>query len=359
MREAAARDFQKMIPISKNNARTPGLIITGVYSAPGGFSATFGTTGRGWVTCKGISAEATYKVERVGNQLQVKLLDYTSADLLGYGSEALSKLAPAEQMNPTEWQRQRVAFPVLADGKLSASGTIRVTGQVGVGTRSGTKAVTETQHGTRTRTLTPGEADAARRAGANPVKNGMTYTITEPTTTEMTSTVPTSETAYETRTVTCPLAPMVPTGKATATAMGTSIAEGAGSALQMMFDVLGNKNPVESAANRIPDPGLRMDGQYAGQDGFDVEFYPTSAVIACRDAAVSRDYTVSASAGHVLVNIQNGATQLVLELRPDGTLTGSGSVKVDGRIVTGQDASGNIAFRPVTDTCRVGVLTPK
>ena len=62
-----------------------------------------------------------------------------------------------------------------------------------------------------------------------------------------------------------------------------------------------------------------MSGQYVGQADFDIEFRPETAVVACRDAVVARDYALAIKANQVLVTLQNGATPFVLELRPDGS----------------------------------------
>ena len=60
--------------------------------------------------------------------------------------------------------------------------------------------------------------------------------------------------------------------------------------------------------------------------------------------------------------IQDGQEFSGIRIVEDG-FTAVGVIPINDRQValvdTGQDASGNIAFRPVTDTCRVGVLTPK
>lgn len=295
------------------DSRPAGLTMSGVYSGQGGFSVTFAPDGAA-VACKGVSGIAKYTIQRDGNQLVIRLLQPSPADVLGYGSELMEKLVPkTSYANPDEWQGQRVAFPVRADGKLAASGTIRVTGPVPVGTKQ-------------------------------------VWSVME----QVYKTV----TVYEQKTEQCPLSTLTATAKASPL-VGGSVMGTFTSALGMVFD---NGDPGSSA--KVPEPGLRMNGRYAGPTGFEVEFHPESAVIGCRQATVARDYSVTASGGRVLVNIQNGGTPLALELRPDGALAGAGQVQVNGRILVGTNrrventlVTHDPVFQPVTDTCTLGVLT--
>jgi hypothetical protein len=118
-------------------------------------------------------------------------------------------------------------------------------------------------------------------------------------------------------------------------------------------------------ANKPIPPGFRVHGKYTGEDGFDIEFYPENVLIGCRDAIIARNYSVSMSGNRVLVNIQHGATPIMLELQPDGTLAGSGQVQVSSRRVVAVkqriEGTRNVqepVFEPVTDTCALGVLVP-
>jgi hypothetical protein len=309
MQQRMKQEFHELMPAwARNKPKMPGLTISGVYSGQGQFSATFGPQGRGSITCGEASAAANFHIERQGNQLHLRLLESTPADLLGFGSDALEKLTPQGTMNPTAWQDQQVVWTWRADGKLAASSPIRVTGNVYTGTATSTSGETVRLYRPVTRTCTPGVLTA--------------------------------------------------TGKATAAALGTSVAEGTSTALGAMVDILGGSDPIGNIAARAPNPGLRMDGQYVGGDGFDLEFQPSAAVIGCREAVVARDYTVSANGGRILVTIQNGGTPVVLELKSDGTLAGSGQVRVDGRVITGVNKNDQIQFMPVTATCTLGMLTP-
>jgi hypothetical protein len=234
--------------------------------------------------------------------------------------------------DPERWQDQRIAMSLRADGGLAGSGPIKVTGPVQVGWRDGTRTYYR---------------------GGVPVR-----------------TEPVREPVYENRTVTCTLGVLAPAGKVSAVEAGARPEEmlagvhGIGNVMDTLQEALSAKsleelkNASKTAAARDPDPGLRMQGRYASQGGLDIEFLHQAAVAGCRQAAFARDYTVSATAGRILVTIQNGATPIVLELKPDGTLAGSGTAKLEGRALMGMDVNAKPVFRVASDTCTLGILKP-
>jgi hypothetical protein len=105
-------------------------------------------------------------------------------------------------------------------------------------------------------------------------------------------------------------------------------------------------------------PGLRMNGEYVGQGDFSVEFFNESALVGCGDAFVADPYVVERTGTHFAVNIQHGGKSMVLALAPDGRLQGSGPIQVRGRVLTGREANGDLAFRPTAANCTIGTLTP-
>lgn len=119
--------------------------------------------------------------------------------------------------------------------------------------------------------------------------------------------------------------------------------------------IAGSPDPM---AGKTAPPGLGLTGEYGGQAGFDLDFRPDGVLVGCRDATVFRAYTVRVQGNQVLVNVQHGATPLTLSMGSDGRLTGSGSVRVDGRAVSGTAANGDIAFTPRSATCALGILPP-
>ena len=57
----------------------------------------------------------------------------------------------------------------------------------------------------------------------------------------------------------------------------------------------------------------------------------------------------------LVVTVRNGNAPFALTLRPDGTLAGSGTVDVAGRLVTGFGDTG-VTFAPHTERCAVSTL---
>ena len=108
-----------------------------------------------------------------------------------------------------------------------------------------------------------------------------------------------------------------------------------------------------------PTPaGLRMGGEYGTQAALDIEFRPEGAVLGCGPVTALKPYTVALQGGKVMVNIANGTSPLALAVGTDGKLSGSGTVKVDGRQATGVNPDGNLAYVPRSASCPVGVIAP-
>jgi hypothetical protein len=115
--------------------------------------------------------------------------------------------------------------------------------------------------------------------------------------------------------------------------------------------------PAQSATSQAP-AGPRMGGTYAGSNGFKVEFQPTAAILDCGNAHVKKPYDVQNLADRVVVTVRNGNVPLALALGADGTLAGSGTVDVAGRLVTGLNGS-DVTFAPHQERCTVGTLTAR
>lgn len=105
-------------------------------------------------------------------------------------------------------------------------------------------------------------------------------------------------------------------------------------------------------------PGLRMGGEYSGQGGFTIEFHNDSAVLECGEAIVAQPYAVARNGNQFTINIQHDSRPILLELRPDGTLAGSGPVQVNGRVLVGKNARDEFVFEPRSASCTVGLLSP-
>lgn len=142
------------------------------------------------------------------------------------------------------------------------------------------------------------------------------------------------------------LAPAGPTGT-----MGTAIGTAAGIAFGGSVE-----KAARDAEKDLPAPGVRMTGQYAIQGGLALEFRPEGVILDCGEAHVIKKYTVENRAGQILVTVRNDAP-FTLALQPNGALTGSGSVDVAGRVVTGSTPDG-IGFGARNMRCAIGTLMP-
>jgi hypothetical protein len=108
-------------------------------------------------------------------------------------------------------------------------------------------------------------------------------------------------------------------------------------------------------------PGIRMQGIFAAATGFNVQFFPESAVLGCGpDAARAYPYMVAADGTNAVIQIGALDHPLRLTFRPDGSLDpgGTGGYQVHGRSVTGQNEVGDFTFAPMEQTCNLAVLAP-
>ena len=154
---------------------------------------------------------------------------------------------------------------------------------------------------------------------------------------------------YETRTLNCGFASL----RATAPAYPE------GSVIGSLVGALnGQPDPAAQFSGTTEAPaGPRMGGTYAG-GGLKVEFRSTAAVLDCGNAHVMRPYGVQNLADRVVITVRNGNAPMTLTLGQDGSLSGSGTVDVAGRLVTGVNGS-NVTFAPHQERCTVGTLTAR
>jgi hypothetical protein len=198
-------------------------------------------------------------------------------------------------------------FTMRADGRLVGPAEADIPGQV----------ITGYQHGTRTFT------------------DGHTEPISRP--------------IYEPRTRHCAIGTLAVSSPTTQLASSSALP-----AATLDF-VLGGADKKIWAATPT---GLRLSGEYGSQAGLDIEFRPEGAVVGCREAVILRQYVVRLQGAQVVVDVQHGATPFTLMLGSDGKLTGSGTVKVDGRAITGSSPNGDFTYAPRSASCQLGVLAP-
>jgi hypothetical protein len=120
-----------------------------------------------------------------------------------------------------------------------------------------------------------------------------------------------------------------------------------------MTQVLGSQ--ASKSANTAP--GLRLIGTYAVAGGLKIEFRDDSATLECNTALSSEGYAVVPEGSQLVVKFQHSTGPLSLILQPNGSLTGSGSVDVNGRKIY-RSQSGEIAYTPQNARCTLGTLTP-
>lgn len=206
-----------------------------------------------------------------------------------------------------------IVLTVTADNKLAGPGAVPIAGQIITGYK------TEYEYNLRTG-----------------VRTGNTRQVP----------------VYAPSTQTCTAGVMASTGSSPA-------ATGVIAAVGSIFGMDQQARQMTGAKDTGPIPvGLRLTGSYAGQGGMTVEFHPDVAVVGCGQATLAHAYAVGMVGNQVAVKIQD-ASPILLAVRPDGSLNGSGSVTVNGRKVLGTDGNNNFIFAPVTATCPLGVLAAK
>jgi hypothetical protein len=221
---------------------------------------------------------------------------------------------------------------------------VDVAGRIVVGHASGGSMGYQESTHTTTRERQIDAAEARNYEGTDAVhQNGMDYSVTEQVTTTTYEPVyrPQAPPPTAPKTERCNAALLPPTG--------------AGGGVSDLLTQAFGTQPSKVAR---PSPGLRLAGTYAGPSGLRIEFREDSATVECGQAHVAEAYAVQDSGGQISVKIQNGATPFTLSLQPNGTLIGSGSIDVAGRVVTGSTENA-ITYAPRSAHCAIGTLTPK
>jgi hypothetical protein len=134
----------------------------------------------------------------------------------------------------------------------------------------------------------------------------------------------------------------------------------AGAGIQtMQMNVL--KTALGGGTGPATPVGIRMHGFCAAlSTDFSLQFFPESVIPGCGPtAARAYSYTVSATSGGGLIQIEAADHPLSVAIRSDGSLDpGSGPYQVHGRMIVGQTVSDNYTFLPFERTCNLATLTP-
>ena len=156
--------------------------------------------------------------------------------------------------------------------------------------------------------------------------------------------------------VSCQMRTVQPTGSTGPTYASQSVGLMTGSSTSAMF----GGAPTEKRP--WPGPGLRMVGSYRGAGGLSLEFHEDSVIVGCKDSFLSSSYAVRQSGDQLVVEIDNRPQRMAMRLGPDGSLAGSGGVRVEGHAFVGdkqadaQRSSGSSYFASAAASCSVGTL---
>jgi len=123
------------------------------------------------------------------------------------------------------------------------------------------------------------------------------------------------------------------------------------SALGTVLDTLSGNAPRQLM---LP-PGPRMTGVFTGAGGMKIQFNDGSAIVDCAQAHILTPYSVSLQAGTAVVTVSNGSSPFNLVVRADGTLSGSGTATINGKIMTALSGADPV-FAPVTASCPLNSL---
>ena len=326
--------FEQLIGVNMKTPVPSGLRMTGDYSSPEGFRLIFEPEAVTMV-CRGVPEPTPYRVQINDTQVLLKL-----------------QSGPVLSMRP--------------DGKLAGSGPIKVTGQVPAGSHSEQTMGTTTQKTTTTRELTPLEARSRGYTDAqlNGMRNGGMYTVHEdasqfvygPTGTR-------TVTDFVTKTASCTIGLLNPTGSSPLPLIKndfdilTTIGAGVGAMMSGKSAQDAAKEMLSPEGAMVP-PGLRLNGSYAGEGGFSLTFHRESVTLGCGEAEQALEYSVQRNGNNTMLVIKDTPNAISLQLMPDGSIAGEGTVQVNGRVFTGtrQDSNDPFVFAPRSASCVVGRL---
>jgi len=132
-----------------------------------------------------------------------------------------------------------------------------------------------------------------------------------------------------------------------------------GGVLSALGTVMGMMAGDSGSSQLTFPPGPRMTGVFAGASGLKIQFNDGNAVIDCAQAHVLALYNVSLQANGAVIAIKStGTTPFTLAVQSDGSLAGSGSVTVNGKLMTALDENANPVFAPTSATCSLASLAP-
>jgi len=313
-----------------------GLRMTGDYASASGFRLIF-EPDTVTIICHGVPSPHFYNVEMTNTQTLITIQN----------------------------DQKPSVFSLSADGKLSGTGPIRVTGQVPAGSRTEQTSGMTTQKTTRTKELTPLEAGQY----PNATQNGQTYTVQEDATQLVYGPTGTrTVTNYVSKTADCNAGVLSPIGGSPMPtineigknpfAMLTTIFSGTTELMKGGSNEDALKEMLNPKGEKAIAPGLRVHGIFAGPTGFSLAFHPESVTLGCGEAERALEYSVQRSGDKTMLVAKENGTPISFQLMPDGSVVGQGTVQVNGRVITGttEDINNPFTFAPRVARCEVGRL---
>ena len=297
------------------------------------------------------------------------------SDLVNESQDYTIKFDGAKTVVRVENRPAPLTF-TLRDGKLyGGSEPVQVAGAIVVGHTSGSagssydsgasNATINTSTQTTSRDVNPMEAQAYQMGGGSGTitQNGASNTITETTTTTTYSHPSAPAPSYNT-------GPQIITAPRTRTCVAPVLvnnhppqSQDMGSAMSGLAGVFGMGDGDANAKKSAPLPtpaGLRMQGEFAVPGGADIDFHSDAAVVACGTVAALYPYAVDSSGGEPVLRLASaGKPSIDLKFGPERkTLIGAGTLQVTGRVPSGADQDGNVAYTQRTVSCVLGNFAP-
>jgi len=296
----------------------PGLRMTGRYAA-GSLGLTFSES-QVLVACSGGAYTADYSVLRGGN-----------------GQIALTVTPDAPHQKSGIHPFRATVQP---SGTLGLAGPVNAIVERTVGPAPGQSAQ-QTRH-----YLTPQELESSYSHRLNEVhrdEGGNLYVDMQPAM------------LHTAGMVTCNVSAVQPAGSSG----NTSASQALGQAASIMGPLLSQGQGEQRGAQKPwPGPGLRLTGAYSSGP-LRLEFHEESVSIGCGQIMDARSYNVQQAASGLEVRIDNQPLPILVSIRPDGTLNGSGPIQITGHTFVGDRPGVGSQYTSASSArCMLGTLTP-
>jgi len=336
-KEVMGTGFAQIVGTDLRQPVPSGLRMTGDYASNGGFRLIFRPE-EATMVCRGVPSPRSYTIQITDTQTLVSVQN----------------------------QPKALVFSLNPDGKLAGAGSVRVTGQVPSGSHSEQTMGMTTQKTTSTKEVTGVEAQRNFATTEAWQRAGQSYTVQEDATQLVYGPTGTRTiTDFTTKTADCTLGLMSPIGASPLPHLpkdDIGILTTLGSGLGVLMKG-GNLNAATKEMISPDDvkhvaPGLRFSGRYSGESGFGLTFHNESVTVACSDAERALEYSVQRAGTKAMLVIKDNPNPISLTLMPDGSLTGEGTVQVNGRVITGttDDANNPFVFAPHVARCPLSRL---